>query len=200
MGPLTLALLIGAGSALAKGAGEGIAALTPAARKQRQLEKADERKLASGKLGMSAAEKRTLMSAAREEGARRSAQQEANLARQSAAAGGFGKAGVADTARRVAADEIRATQSETGAQVNALSSQKALAENARIRDQIAARSKAVRDSVTGVADAGIEGAMAGAAHGLGTRVGQGQGYADGVAAADAAKLGKSAAATNTYKG
>lgn len=198
MGPLLLGAIMVGGALAAKGAGKAIASATPAARTERALLEVDKQRLANGNLGMSSAQKRSLMSEAREELTRRQAQNDATAAREAAAAGGFGRSGVADSARRNADAAIRATQAETTKQVNALSQDKAQRDYERIRAAIANRSAEVKQNVDDVTNAAVQAGMGGVAQGLGTRVGEAKGYGTSIAGADE-KYGSSSTYSNSVR-
>jgi hypothetical protein len=114
------------GAALGGLAGQYIAGqIDPAMKAQREQQAKDIRALQQGKLGLSEAEKRTMLAGTQRGLQAQTAGMEANLRRQAAAQGGFGRSG----AQQKALGNIAAQQAEQLAQyagrVDALSQQKA---------------------------------------------------------------------------
>lgn len=141
-----------AGMALAGEAGKAIAsAVDPAARAYRQQLKRDIVDMKRGKLGLSEAEKRTMLAGTQRALQAQTASTEANLRRAAAAQGGFGRSG----AMQQAAGQIGAEQREALAQqagkIDALSQQKAQQRFADIMGRIESKRAEARQTGANIA-------------------------------------------------
>jgi len=123
--PLAQAVAVGAGTAagpLMQAAGQAIAsAVDPAARAYQGQIKRDIDALQRGKLGLSEAEKRTMLAGTQRALQAQTAELEANLRRSAAAQGGFGRSGAQQQALGTLAAGQRETMAGATGKVDALS-------------------------------------------------------------------------------
>jgi len=123
--PLAQAVAVGAGTAagpLMQAAGQAIAsAVDPAARAYQGQIKRDISALQRGKLGLSEAEKRTMLAGTQRALQAQTAGLEANLRRSAAAQGGFGRSGAQQQALGTLAAGQRETMAGATGKVDALS-------------------------------------------------------------------------------
>ena len=161
--PLLQAVAVGAGAAagpLMQEAGKAIAsAVDPAARAYQGQIKQDISALKRGKLGLSEAEKRTMLAGTQRALQAQTAGLEANLRRSAAAQGGFGRSGAQQQALGTLAAGQRETMAGATAKVDALSQETAQRRFADVMNRLYQQRDEARRTGAVVASAPVEGAV-----------------------------------------
>ena len=161
--------LAAGGAQLGAGIGAGIAGLSYAGRKNRELLKKDVAKMEAGKLGWSQARKRQYLGEAMKAAEAQSRPVEAELARERASVG-FGRSGAQTESLGAVQQAVQSGVAGAVASGEALSQQQAIAKEADIKARVSAQ----RDKVAGDwgnvmgGVAGIAGTVAGV--GLGAKL------------------------------
>lgn len=137
-------LVLGAIGAAAQAAPLIIGERTPAARAQRKQFKQDLAKLRSGKLGLSAAQRRSMMALAQQAINAQQMGDKASMARMQAASGGLGRGGYQLGAAKMLAQSKAKAAAQAAQGINQLSQQQAQAEKARILQGIDAQAQRAR--------------------------------------------------------
>ena len=161
--PGTQAALVGleaAGGPLMQAAGQAIAsAVDPAARAYQGQIKRDISALQRGKLGLSEAEKRTMLAGTQRALQAQTAGLEANLRRSAAAQGGFGRSGAQQQALGTLAAGQRETMAGATGKVDALSQEVAQRRFADVVNRLYQQRDEARRTGAVVASAPVEGAV-----------------------------------------
>ena len=161
--PTTLGMMKATGTGALAGAAPGLAAagitaLSPTGRASRQQLKKDISALESGKLGLTAAQKRSMLGASLRGLDASTKGIEAGLRREAAALGGTGRGGrqiqaIGELGKQKAEGAVQAQ-----AAIDQLSQQQALSEKSRILNAIEARRQELKKDVSGIVSGAVRGA------------------------------------------
>lgn len=157
-------LATGAGAGLASAAGQAIAsAVDPAARAYRKQLKKDISAMQQGKLGLSEAEKRSMLAGTQRALQAQTAGTEAMLRRSAAAQGGFGRSGAQQKALGQVGAEQREELARQAGKIDELSQAKAQERFASIMGRIQDKRREAREMGAQIATGALTGAVTGAA-------------------------------------